>query len=75
MACRRAINIGESVNTRVVDGLFRSANPAEREEPLATGETGLCSFGLSACDTLPEARRLVFERNVCDEYPYESRRR
>ncbi len=75
VACRRAINIGESVNTRVVDGLFRSANPAEREEPLATGETGLCSFGLSACDTLPEARKLVFERNVCDEYPYESRRR
>lgn len=71
IACRRGINLGVSRGVRVVDSLFRSGNPAEREEPLATGETGLCSFAVSTCSVEPAARDSVFERNVCDEYPYE----
>jgi hypothetical protein len=71
IACRRAINLGVSRGVTVVDSLFRSGNPAEREEPLATGETGLCSFAVSTCSVEPDARDNVFERNVCDEFPYE----
>jgi hypothetical protein len=72
IACRRGINLGVSRGVRVVDSFFRSGNPDEREEALATGETGLCSFAVSTCSVEPDARDSVFERNVCDEYPYES---
>jgi hypothetical protein len=70
VACRRAINVGESENVRVVDGLFRSGNPAEREEQLATGEVGLCNFGVSACNVDPTAQNVVFEDNLCEKFPY-----
>jgi hypothetical protein len=75
VACRRAINVGESVNTRVTDGRFRSGNPAEREEELANGEVGLCNFGVSACNVDPTAQNVVFEDNLCEKYPYGSGRR
>lgn len=71
IACRRGLNLGVSQGVTVVDSLFRSGNPAEREEPLATGETGLCSFAVSTCSVEPAAQDNVFERNVCDEFPYE----
>ena len=70
VACRRAINVGESVNTRVTDGLFRSGNPAEREEELVNGVTGLCSFAVSPCNVDPTAVGVVFERNLCERHPY-----
>jgi hypothetical protein len=77
IACRRGLNLGVSEGVRVVDSRFRSGNPAEREEELATGEVGLCSFAVSTCSVEPAATGNVFKRNVCDEYPYEgsSRRR
>ncbi len=75
VACRRAINVGESVNTRVTDGRFRSGNPAEREEELATGEVGLCGFGVSPCNVDPTAQNVVFENNLCEKYPYGTGRR
>lgn len=75
VACRRAINVGESVNTQVTDGRFRSGNPEEREEELATGEIGLCAFGVSTCNVDTTAQDNVFEGNVCDKFPYENRRR
>jgi hypothetical protein len=75
IACRRGFSTDGSLGVRVTDSAFRSGNPAERKERLATGETGLCNFGLSACEIHPGARDVVFERNVCDEYPYEARRR
>ena len=75
MACRRGFSTDGSIGVRVTDSAFRSGNPAEREQPLATGEVGLCDFVLSACEIHPGAREVVFERNVCDEYPYEARRR
>ena len=72
IACRRGINIGASLRTEVVDSMFRSGNPAEREERLATGIVGLCSFAVSTCEFQPTAREYVFDdSNVCDEYPYE----
>lgn len=71
IACRRGINIGASVGTRITDSMFRSGNPAERQERLATGMVGLCSFAVSTCEIQPTARDHVFERNVCDEFPYE----
>lgn len=75
VACRRAINVGESVSTQVTDGRFRSGNPEEREEELATGEIGLCAFGVSTCNVDTTAQDNVFEGNVCDKFPYENRRR
>jgi hypothetical protein len=75
VACRRAINVGESVRTQVTDGLFRSGNPAEREEELATGVVGLCNFGISPCNVDPTAAEHVFEGNVCEKYPYGDARR
>lgn len=75
VACRRAINVGESVNTQVTDGRFRSGNPQERREELATGEIGLCNFGVSTCNVDTTAQDNVFEGNVCDKFPYENRRR
>jgi hypothetical protein len=75
VACRRAINVGESVNTQVTDGRFRSGNPAEREEELATGVVGLCNFAVSPCNVDPTAAGHVFEGNVCQKFPYENRRR
>jgi hypothetical protein len=75
VACRRAINVGESENVRVVDGLFRSGNPAERQEKLATGEVGLCNFGVSTCNVDPTAANVVFEGNLCEKFPYGSARR
>ena len=54
---------------KVTDSAFRSGNPAERRGAFATGVVGLCDFGLSACEIDPGAREVVFERNVCDEYP------
>ncbi|MGH3039684.1 MAG: hypothetical protein ACRDLZ_09850, partial [Gaiellaceae bacterium] len=74
IACRRGFSTDGSIRARVTDSAFRSGNPAEREEELATGEVGLCDFGLSACE-IHGGRDVVFERNVCDEYPYEARRR
>jgi hypothetical protein len=75
IACRRGINIGASVGTEIVDSRFRSGNPAEREEQLATGIVGLCSFAVSTCEFQPTAREYVFDDandpSVCDEYPYE----
>ena len=64
VACRRAINVGESVNTRVTDGRFRSGNPAERDEELANGEVGLCDYGVSTCNVDPTAQNVVFEDNL-----------
>jgi hypothetical protein len=75
IACRRGFSTDGSIGVRVTDSAFRSGNPAEREESLATGEVGLCDFVLSACEIHPGAREVVFQRNVCDEYPYEARRR
>ncbi|HXV57298.1 MAG TPA: hypothetical protein VD704_05465 [Gaiellaceae bacterium] len=75
VACRRAINVGESRNVRVTDGRFRSGNESERNEELATGEVGLCNFGVSPCNVDPTAEGVVFERNVCDKHPYEGTRR
>ena len=75
VACRRAINVGESVNTQVTDGRFRSGNPQERREELATGEIGLCNFGVSTCNVDTTAQDNVFEGNVCDKFRYENRRR
>ena len=75
VACRRAINVGESVNTRVTDGRFRSGNPDEREEELANGEVGLCNFGVSTCNVDPTAQNVVFENNLCEKYPYSTGRR
>jgi hypothetical protein len=75
VACRRAINVGESVNTRVTNGRFRSGNPAERDEELANGEVGLCDFGVSTCNVDPTAQNVVFEDNLCEKYPYGSGRR
>jgi hypothetical protein len=75
IACRRGFSTDGSLKVRVTDSAFRSGNPAEREEPLETGVVGLCDFGLSACEIHPGAREVVFERNDCDEYPYEARRR
>jgi hypothetical protein len=75
VACRRAINVGESVNTRVTDGRFRSGNPNERDEELATGEVGLCNFGISPCNVDPTAQNVVFENNLCEKYPYSTGRR
>lgn len=71
IACRRGINIAQSVGAQVTDSRFRSGNPAEREERLATGEIGLCNFAVDTCMIGPTARDYVFERNVCDEFPYE----
>jgi hypothetical protein len=75
IACRRGINIGASVGTEIVDSRFRSGNPAEREERLATGIVGLCSFAVSTCEFQPTAREYSFNDSsdpaVCDEYPYE----
>jgi hypothetical protein len=72
IACRRGINIGASLRAEVVDSMFRSGNPAEREERLATGMIGLCSFAVSTCEFQPTAREYSFDdSNVCDEYPYE----
>ena len=75
VACRRAINVGESVGTRVTGGRFRSGNPAEREEELATGVVGLCNFGVSPCNVDPTAAEHVFEGNVCERFPYGNARR
>jgi hypothetical protein len=75
VACRRAINVGESVGTQVTDGRFRSGNPAEREEELATGVVGLCNFGISPCNVDPTAAEHVFEGNVCEKHPYGASRR
>ena len=75
VACRRAINVGESVSTRVTNGRFRSGNPEEREEELATGEIGLCAFGVSTCNVDTTAQDDVFEGNVCDKFPYGTGRR
>jgi hypothetical protein len=75
IACRRGFSTDGSIGVRVTDSAFRSGNPAEREERLATGVVGLCNFGLSACEIHPGARDVVFRRNVCDEYPFEARRR
>jgi hypothetical protein len=75
IACRRGFSTDGSIGVRVTDSAFRSGNPAEREESLATGEVGLCDFVLSACEIHPGAREVVFQQNVCDEYPYEARRR
>jgi len=75
IACRRGINIGASLDTEIVDSRFRSGNPAEREEQLATGMVGLCSFAVSTCEFQPTARNYSFDDAndpaVCDEYPYE----
>lgn len=71
IACRRGLNLGISQGARVVDSRFRSGNPAEREEQLATGVVGLCSFAVSTCNIEPAAREHVFERSVCDKFPYE----
>jgi hypothetical protein len=67
--------VGESVNTQVTDGRFRSGTPAEREEELATGVVGLCNFAVSPCNVDPTAAGHVFEGNVCQKFPYENRRR
>lgn len=75
VACRRAINVGESVNVRVTAGRFRSGNPAERQEELGNGVIGLCDFAVSPCNVDPTAVDNVFEGNVCEEFPYGSRRR
>lgn len=75
VACRRAINVGESVDVQVTDGRFRSGKGAERREELATGERGLCNFAVSPCNVDATAQGVVFERNRCDEFPYESGRR
>ena len=75
VACRRGINLGVSQGVRIVDSFFRSGNPAEREEELATGAVGLCTFAVSTCSVEPTARDNVFDGNVCDEFPYETRRR
>jgi hypothetical protein len=74
VACRRGLNLGVSQGVRVIDSRFRSGNPEEREEELATGVVGLCNFAVSTCSVEPAARDNVFRRNVCDEFPYESRR-
>jgi hypothetical protein len=75
IACRRGINIGASLGTEIIDSRFRSGNPAEREERLATGLVGLCSFAVSTCEFQPTAREYSFDDSndpsVCDEYPYE----
>jgi len=75
IACRRGINIGASLGTEIIDSRFRSGNPAEREERLATGLIGLCSFAVSTCEFQPTAREYSFDDSndpsVCDEYPYE----
>jgi hypothetical protein len=72
IACRRGINIGASEDVEVLDSRFRSGNPAEREERLATGMVGLCSFAVSTCEFQPTARNYSFDdSNICDEYPYE----
>jgi hypothetical protein len=73
VACRRGLNLGLSRRVRVVDSSFRSGNPAEREETLATGAVGLCSFAVPTCYVPLEAEDNVVERNFCDEWPYESR--
>jgi hypothetical protein len=75
IACRRGFSTEGSLGVRVTNSAFRSGNPAERKERLATGEVGICRFVLSACEIYPDARGVVFQRNVCDEYPYEARRR
>ena len=71
IACRRAINVGESVGVQVTDGRFRSGNPADLEEQLATGEVGLCNFQVSSCNVDAAARDSVFERNLCEEHPFQ----
>jgi hypothetical protein len=75
VACRRAINVGESVDARVTDGLFRSGNPAERREELANGVRGLCNFAVSPCNVDPTAVGVVFEGNLCERFPYGAGRR
>jgi hypothetical protein len=70
VACRRALNVGESEGIEVVDSRFRSGNPAETQEELATGEIGLCTFQVSVCNVDPTARDHVFADSVCEEYPY-----
>lgn len=71
IACRRGLNLGISRRVRIVDSRFRSGNPAEREEPIATGVVGLCSYGVSTCNVEPTAKERVLKGNVCDEFPYE----
>ncbi len=71
IACRRGLNLGISRRVRVVDSRFRSGNPTEREELLATGVIGICSFAVSTCSVLPTAKEHTLEGNVCDEFPYE----
>jgi hypothetical protein len=75
VACRRAINVGESTGVVVTNGRFRAGNPGELEEELATGEVGLCNFQVSVCNVDATARDSVFEGNVCDEHPYGDARR
>jgi hypothetical protein len=74
VACRRALNVGISQDVRIIDSSFRSGNPAEREEVLATGVVGLCSFAVDTCWAPPTvAVNRVLKDPFCDAYPYESR--
>jgi hypothetical protein len=76
VSCNGGYLLSFSDGSMVLASRWRTGNPADRTEPLANGQTGLCRFGSPPCLAFPnEATNYVVLGNYCDPWPYEEARR